>query len=157
MTATRNHQTRTNITMPDLTINTALVEVDETTENVRSALGDLIQFGEDVDNGEIVYEASDSKFWLADCTDAVKSQVAGVAIIGGAADGWGHIARGPDVDIIIGATLAVPELYVLSSNPGKIMTLSDLTTTGWYLVKLGFGKTTTILNFDKEQTGIQVP
>ena len=110
-----------------------------------------VQFGEAVDQGEIVYLKSDSKYWLASNADTTVAAVAGVCLTPNIAEGYGVIATSGDVDL--GATLAIGTIYTASSTAGAIHPEADLATTEIVSV-VGFGKTAALLTIDISNTEI---
>jgi hypothetical protein len=134
--------------MADLTITATSVEVQNNAASI------LSKFGEAVTPGQVVYRStSDSKYYLADCDDAAKSNIAGIAITYAAADSFGYVFTANGRDIDLGATLVSGEIYIVSDTAGNIMPYADLTT-GQYLTILGFAKSTSLLTLDINNTGL---
>jgi hypothetical protein len=122
-----------------------MADLSITAANVRpgsDAIIRLVQFGENVTAGQVVYlKSSDSKYWKADANAGSSAEVAvGIALTGGSTDGYGVIQTGGT--IIIGATTVKGEIYVLSATAGGIAPCTDLTT-GWYPVFLFMATDTT--------------
>lgn len=108
--------------MADLTQTPADVHGYDTTELVG-----LVQGGEVIDPGDNVYlEAATKKYKKGIATAEAMAQCKGIAMSYCPSDGdYFIVAKGGDVDI--GATLAVGENYVVSSNAaGKIAPEGDL-------------------------------
>lgn len=110
-----------------------------------------VQFGEIVDPGEAVYLKSDGKYWLSNNSTTTLAAAAGIAVTGNAADGYGNVAIGGDIDL--GVTLAVGTIYTVSSTSGAIHPELDLATTE-ILTVLGYGKTTALFAIDVAKTEI---
>jgi hypothetical protein len=126
--------------MAELTITAANVKATATTSV------SLVQFGEAVDQGEVVYlKTSDSKYWLANNGAEATSDVAGVALTPNIADGYGIIAKSGQVDL--GATLSVGQTYALASTSGKIELESDVGS-GEYVTLLGVAATAALIDLD---------
>ena len=122
--------------MADLSITTGNVELlPSGNRSIRP-----VQFGETVAIGEVVYSHTDGKFYRTDNNDtAAKSIAAGITLLGGATNGWGIIVTEGSMDL--GATLTVGEIYVVSSNLGKICPESDISS-GKYVTVLGVATAT---------------
>lgn len=131
-----------------------MADVTPVAANVKTSSNTVsqnVQFGEAVDQGEVVYLKSDGKHWLADNSTTILAAASGIALTPNVADGYGQIATAGDIEL--GATLAVGEVYVVSSTSGAIHPDTDLATTE-ILTILGYGKTAALLTLDINQTGI---
>ena len=131
--------------MTDIAPTAANVKASSNTTVVR------VQYGEAVDQGEVVYLKSDDKYWLAYNANSTVAAVKGVALTPNVADGWGIIATAGDIDI--GDTLAIGTIYTVSSTAGAIHPEADLATTELVSV-VGFGKTAALLTLSIQATGI---
>jgi len=131
-----------------------MAEVSPVAANVKSssnAVAQNVQYGEAVDQGEVVYLKSDGKYWLANNSTTTLAAAVGVALTPNIADGWGLIATAGDVDL--GATLAIGTIYVVGSTSGAIHPEADVLTTEIVTV-VGYGKTAALLTLDINATGI---
>jgi len=136
--------------MPDLVIVATDIELGGTT-SVATTIQPA-RFGELVVDGDAVYlKSSDNKYWKTDNSAEESAQVAGIVVKGASADGWGVIAT--DGEIVLGNILTKTDEYVVSSNAGKIAPKSDLGS-GEYYSAIGYGKSTTVLKFDKNVSGL---
>jgi len=115
----------------------------------------LVQYGETVTQGQIVYRKDDGKYWLAVNTDATKSEASKIVLTPGAAGDWGMVA-GNGVQIDFGATLTKSEVYVLSSTNGNMELVSDLAS-GEYLTQIGYASATDTLVLNFNATGVTHP
>ena len=131
--------------MAEITPVAANVRETSTTQTQR------VQYGEAVDQGEVVYLKSDSKYWLADNSTTTLAAAKGIAMTPNVADGYGSIAVAGDIEL--GATLAVGTIYTVGSTAGTIHPEADLLTTE-ILTVIGYGKTAAILTLDINATGI---
>jgi len=126
--------------MADYTITPANVR-----PNGKTTLLEQVQFGEIVDEGEAVYKkTSDGKYWLCDADLSVDASICkGIAVIGGAADAWGYIAKnGP---ITFGGTGTQGAVVIVSDTAGGLKPIGDLTA-GDYITIVGVLTTTTELD-----------
>lgn len=124
--------------MADLSITEANVLAASTTTRMIA-----VEYGETVLKGELVYKKSaDGLFWKADADTLASSIVAGLALVGGAANAIGIIAtHGP---VSLGAVMTAGTEYYLSLTSGKICPRADITT-GDYLTRIGAASTTSVL------------
>lgn len=125
--------------MADLTITAANVSVGATTTT------QAVRAGVAITPGQPVYlDTADSKYKLADSDALATAKCAGVSISNAAADGdYFYMATLGDMDL--GTTLAVGEVYVVSTNSGMIAPVADLTT-GDYVTILGVATATDTLD-----------
>lgn len=127
--------------MANLTITEANVRLSTENSRTKQLLG-----GEAIDIGEVVYyDTSTQKYKLAEAGDtSAKSQATHIAITKCAADNDYFI--GVELgEMVIGATITLGEIYVVSATAGKICPSGDLTT-GDYITIIGVPKTTTVLD-----------
>tara|TARA_B100000927_G_scaffold278638_1_gene261494 strand:- start:194 stop:610 length:417 start_codon:yes stop_codon:yes gene_type:complete len=120
-----------------------MADLSITAANVIAAAGATLKSGTagaTVTAGQVVYlDTSDSKFKVADATDANAYAAYGVAL-NGASNGQPIDVCVKSNDLDIGATLTVGEVYVLSES-GGIAPVGDLTT-GDYAVVIGVANAT---------------
>lgn len=113
--------------------------------------------GETVTAGQVVYhDQTTTGEWLLADSDAASAAARGSGKLGialnGASDGQPlQVLRSGD--ITIGATIVAGTAYYLSDAAGGICPLADLTT-GDYYVLLGLAKSTTVLAFDPQYSGV---
>lgn len=107
--------------MADLTITAANVQLMSTSTKYVAGI-----YGETVGHAQPVYlKESDGRWWKADAvTSAATAAVGGISLTPGAAGEPGIIVQNGPMDV--GATLTAGEIYVLSSNAGKICPEADL-------------------------------
>jgi hypothetical protein len=114
-----------------------------------------VVYGATISVGQVVVKSA-GKYVLADANaSAALAAGEGIAMTPGVLDGYGIIAVGGPV-ILVGATMAVGETYLVSRTAGGIMPNADKTT-GDYVTRLGVAATTTQLNLSVSPTGIVVP
>ena len=131
-----------------------MADISPVAANVKTASGTTtqnVQFGEAVAQGQVVYLKSDSKYWLSDNSTTTLAAAVGLCVSPNATDGWGLIATSGDVEL--GATLALGEVYTVSSTAGAIHPDTALATTE-ILTIVGYGKTAALLTLDFKQTAI---
>lgn len=103
----------------------------------------------------LYYSTSDAEHLLADCdASATAATCTGVAITPGVNGGSGLIAVGGSI-ILVGATLTVGTVYVLSDTAGGIKPIADATS-GDYITILGTAASATQLDLAIIVTGNQV-
>lgn len=114
-----------------------------------------VTYGETIDAGEAVYyDTTDEEYKLADANNTEETaQAVGIAITPGVDGGEGYIATGGSI-ILVGATVAVGQAYVVSQTSGGIDTEGTLTTND-YVTFLGIGESTTQIALNIQATGIQ--
>jgi hypothetical protein len=112
--------------------------------------------GATITAGKTVYfDAATGKWKLADCDDAtaaVRMSVKGGIALNGASDGQ-PIAVLRSGDANIGATLTPGQPYYLSSTPGGICPLADITTGKTYVL-IGVATSASNLNVAINYTGV---
>lgn len=143
-----------------------MADISQTAGNV--AIGasttrtQIVQVGEAVTQGQPLYQdATNSKYYRCDANDtAAKARVAAIALTAAALDGFALVAlpgSGPGRSLVnLGATLTVGEIYVISSNVGRIAPEADLAT-GHYVTVLGVATTAALLDFQPVISNVQVP
>jgi len=109
--------------------------------------GDLARFKEVVWGGTItpgipVYVATDGMYEACDADVAASALCAGIALTSGSDGQRGFIQT--EGYITIGATIAIGQTYVVSTNAGKIALESDITT-GDFMCILGVAYSATVL------------
>jgi len=140
--------------MANLTITAGSVGIKS---QISKSLLYIVQYGETVTNGQPVYlKASDGKYWLAATDTAAEAACVGVALTGGAADGWGIIAIS-GASINVGATLTVSEIYAIGSTDGTIAPESDLTTSAKFPCVLGYATAADTLVLNIQTSGVAIP
>jgi hypothetical protein len=103
--------------------------------------------------GQPAYQVN-GQWFRADANDGlVKSQASAIALTPAATGETVVLANG-NAEINLGATLAVGEVYVVSATVGAIAPYADLVAND-YVTILGVAKTTAILAFNPQATGIQ--
>ncbi len=104
-------------------------------------------FGETITAGQVVYQSStDARFYLTDVNVSGKTEIAGIAINGGAA-GQPAIVCVEDPNFTPGFTLSTSApIYVASATAGGIAPSVDVAS-GWYATVLMVAKTTTTCAF----------
>ncbi len=114
-----------------------------------------VTYGETIDAGEAVYyDTTDEEYKLADANNTEETaRAVGIAITPGVDGGEGYIATGGSI-ILVGATVAVGQAYVVSQTPGGLDTEGTLTTND-YVTFLAIGETTTQIALNIQATGIQ--
>lgn len=133
--------------MADVTVTAANVKPVGTSRTVQTVL-----LGETVTQGQPLYlKAADSKYWKADADTLAEAAAAGIAITPGVADDYAIMLTAGTINM--GGTLAVGQVYVVSTNAGGVAPYSDLGS-GDYVTILGVATTTAILNVDLNATGI---
>ena len=127
-------------------------DVSVTATNVRVSTSGAAQimpgtFGETITAGQVVYQSStDAKFYLADVNVSGKTEIAGIAINGGAA-GQPALICTEDPNFTPGFTLTMATpVYVASATAGGIAPSADITT-GWFATVLMVAKNTTTASF----------
>lgn len=112
--------------------------------------------GETIAAGKAVYKSSTTKKWmLADSNSATAEarQATGIALNGASLNQ--PIAVHTGGDITIGGTLTAGTAYYLSDTAGGICPLADVGS-GEYICLLGQAKSTTVLAFQPQYTGVAV-
>lgn len=133
--------------MADVTVTAANVKPVGTSRTVQTVL-----LGETVTQGQPLYlKAADSKYWKADADTLAEAAAEGIAITPGGADEYAIMLTAGTINM--GGTLAVGQVYVVSTNAGGVAPYSDLGS-GDYVTILGVATTTAILNVDLNATGI---
>ena len=98
--------------------------------------------------GKLVYKsATDNKLYLADGDSATAGvrDVIGIAVVSAAA-GTNCLYVTEDPALVIGATVTVGTIYVLSATAGGIAPAADLTT-GWFTTVVAVGTSSTTVAF----------
>lgn len=140
--------------MADLTQTPANVAI---TEDVQVQ---IVIAGEAITQGMPIYQNPlTSKYFQADADTVDDAAANAIALTPAAADGDEFvraytIAETGSIDL--GATLTVGEVYVVSTNKGKIAPLSDLTT-GDYVTILGVASATDNLLLNINASGVAKP
>jgi hypothetical protein len=130
--------------MADLTITAADVALSQNT----SLVTDIFQSGQaGIAPGKPVYfNTSDSKYKLADANETSPAEAPRAAAIAlsyaGLNEYFFAVTRGK---FILGATLAVGTVYVVSGNVGMIAPIADAAS-GWEITILGVATSTTVLD-----------
>lgn len=97
---------------------------------------------------------SAGKSILADADASVAlASAEGIAITPGVDTGYGIIAFSGSV-VLVGATLAVGTVYIVSDTPGGIKPIADATA-GDYITILGVASTATQLDLNIVATGVE--
>jgi hypothetical protein len=131
----------------DLTITAANVGRGGATTEIQQNC----QFGEAMTQGQSTYLSTDNKWYKADADTSSASMAKGVVMTPASTNGYGDIAlSGP---IAIGATVAVGQVYVVSTTAGGIAPYADLGT-GDFVTILGVADTTSTINLSINATGI---
>lgn len=133
----------------------AAITITEANVNINAADSTVtvIQFGEAVSAGETIYlDSGDSKYYLSANTSASASSCSGVALKGGAADGYGILIP-TGQSYVVGGTVAVGEIYVVG-GAGEIVPIGDLVSTNWVTI-LGTGISTTEIELNVKKSNIQ--
>ncbi|MBB5038264.1 hypothetical protein [Prosthecobacter dejongeii] len=124
-------------------------DVSVTAANVRvSSLAVIMPgtFGEAVTAGQPVYVGPDSRYYLTDVNVAGKTELAGIAINGGAA-GQPALVCSEDPAFTPGFTLSTSApVYVASATAGGIAPVADVTT-GWFTTVIMVARSTTTASF----------
>jgi hypothetical protein len=117
-------------------------------------------YGESITQGQPLYRStSDGRYYRCDANDgAAKAVVAGIALTPGTTGSPGIVAL-PGTEagqslVNLGATLAVGQVYAVSTNVGGIAPYSDLGSTN-YVTILGVATTAALLDFQPIVSGIQ--
>lgn len=112
--------------------------------------------GETIAAGKVVYKAAATGKWMLADNDNASAEVRGSGGVGIALNG-ASLNQPIDVhlggDITAGGTLTAGTMYYLSGTPGGICPLADVTG-GDYLVPLGAAKSTSVLAFAPQYTGV---
>lgn len=128
--------------MADVTITAANVTVGAAT--TRLVTGTAAQYGAGVGQGQSVYKSTtDSKWYPADADAELTAAAGGIALVPGVTDAYGVIATQGLVNM--GATLAVGQVYVVSTTAGGVAPYADLGT-GDFVTILGVATTTALLD-----------
>lgn len=134
--------------MANLSITAANVAIGSTeTRTVRRTAGEALTQGQ-----PYYVSTTDNKAYRADNNDgSTKAEVAGVTLSPAATNGdFIGIESGP---MIIGATVVVGQVYVVSSTVGLIAEVGDITS-GQYVSYVGYGISTTQIFVDPKPTGL---
>ena len=135
--------------MADLTITAANVGVAADSARVR-----VVQVGEAVTQGQPGY-LSAGKYYQADADNTAATAAAtGIFLTAAGIDGYAVFATGGS--ILIGATLTLGELYVVSATKGGIAPIGDLTS-GDYTTVLGVASSTSALTLAPSASGVAKP
>jgi hypothetical protein len=133
-----------------------MANLSQTAGNVKLVKGTSTQIGiagESLTQGQPAYQVN-GQWFRADANDGlVKSQASAIALTPAATGETVVLANG-NAEINLGATLAVGEVYVVSATVGAIAPYADLVAND-YVTILGVAKTTAILAFNPQATGIQ--
>jgi len=128
--------------MADLAITAANVKASANSTTNSGIAGEAITAGQPVYS-----DASDEKkLKLADSNDLDLTNVIGIALNDAAADQPVNYVR-KDPSLTIGATVAIGEVYVLSSTAGGVAPVADLSA-GQEAVIMGVGISTTQIAVD---------
>lgn len=126
--------------MADISITAASVIPSANAELVRKAAAETITAGQPV------YLNSSGLVAKADANaSATTAAVYGIAVNGGAINQLITVVK-KDPALVIGATIAIGDVLVLSATAGGIAPAADLAT-GHYATVLGVGISTTAINF----------
>lgn len=132
--------------MADLSITAASVIASSAARRISKAAASTITAG------QVVYLNSSGTVAPADANaSAATAAVLGIAENGGGA-GQRISVITKDPALVIGATVAVGDILVLSATAGGIAPAADLTT-GHYATVLGVAVSTTAINFDPLAAG----
>lgn len=135
--------------MADLTITAADMGVADLGVATR-----IVQAGEAVTQGQPGYP-SGGKYYQCDADDTSATAAAtGIFLTPAGIDGYAIFATSGT--ILIGATLVVGELYVVSATKGGICPIGDLTT-GDYVTILGVASSASTLALDPSPSGTVKP
>lgn len=129
--------------MADISITAANVQRVNSTDTTQIAQGVA---GATITAGQVLYiDAATNTLKLAQATVLASSQVAGIALHG-AASGQ-PVQYAYDGELVVGGTLALGTVYVLSANAGGIAPSADLDTSSGtnYGSLLGIAKSATTL------------
>lgn len=115
--------------------------------------------GDTLTRGQVVYrDGTDGNRWKradanASALTAGNGTEVGLACQDVAANQFFDVLLEDD-DLTLGGTiLTANTVYIMSATAGGIAPLADLTT-GWYLVVLGVGKSTSKMNFSPIKSGV---
>jgi len=134
--------------MADLTITATDVNI------VSDSFAERVLAGESLTPGQAVYQnASDLKYYKADCDTVSTATVSGVCVSYAAADAYVYILNSLNSVIDIGATVSVGEIYVVSDTAGNIMPNTDLTS-GQYVSVIGYGSDTNEITMNIYNSGV---
>lgn len=137
--------------MADLTITAANVQLMATSTQTVTGI-----YGETVTHAMPVYlSATDGRWYKADADlSATAAAAKGISLTPGAAGEPGIIVTKGKMDV--GAALTVGEIYVLSSNAGKICPEGDLST-GENVTILGVASAVDTLDVQIHAFGVPIP
>lgn len=123
----------------DLSITAANVKVVDQDSKVAR-----VRYGETVTQGQVVYlKSSDRRYWKADADLSAEAAAASAVVLTpGAAGEYGYVVS--EGNVVVGATLTVGEIYVVSGAAGAICPEADLST-GERVTVLGVATTSTVL------------
>lgn len=111
--------------------------------------------GETITVGQLIYKntSDGDRLYLADANNSLET----AACVGLALNSAGvdqpviYATAGP---VLLGPVVSVAETYALSTTPGAIAPVDDITT-GSYLTHVGYGESATILHLDIDPRGLR--
>jgi|OM-RGC.v1.026302643 hypothetical protein len=108
-----------------------------------------------VDAGDVIQYDSDAGTW-GPASDTVEATVrVAIALASGAAGQTIALASTDGDELVLGSVLTPGEIYIISSNAGRIAPHGDLSIAGGdQLFILGYAKTATTLVFTPIHTGV---
>jgi len=136
--------------MPDIVPVEANVGISDV---VGGQTTEIAQAGEAISRGQVYYKDPTTAY-LAKCDDPDKLGVVGVAITAADADGW--FVGVTSGRYAVGASVSIPDDYVLSATAGSICPRSDLVT-GDTVVEIFNAASTTEGILKINNTGVVVP
>ena len=106
--------------------------------------------------GQVVYLDTNGKAALADANaSAAASTVYGILVTGGGAGQLATVCT-KDPALVIGATVAIGDILILSATAGGIAPAADIAS-GYYGTVLGIATSTTAINFNPTAAGAAKP
>jgi hypothetical protein len=133
-----------------------MADLSQTPGNVKLVKSNGVQVGvagESLTQGQPAYQVN-GQWFRADANDGLLKSQARAIVLTPAATGENVLLAGANSEVNLGATLAVGQVYVVSATVGAIAPYADLVTND-YVTILGVAKTTAILAFNPQATGIQ--
>lgn len=130
--------------MADLSITAANVAVGSASTPTK-----IKQAGEAITQGMAVYKATDTKYYKCDADALVSSVCDGIALTPANTDGYFLLAEPsstPGVSLVnLGASLTAGLAYYISTTPGGICVVADLST-GDFATLVGFATSSTLID-----------
>lgn len=131
-------------------------DITVTATSVTRSTGEQTTYlaGETITAGQCVYVETDGKVWKSDSNASGKKDLLGIALNGGAVNQ--PIIVQTSGTIAIGGTVTVGTIYVVSATAGGIAPHTDLAT-GWDVIIIGVGATSSTISLDIFDSGTAVP